>query len=135
MSTTLRLPMPGGRTQAYVVNGAEPVTAAGGPLPRDAYAAAHVVADRLAEPSPAQLDWGATLAYRHHLWRHGLGVAEAMDTAQRNMGLDWTAALELIEASAAAARDFGDPAELVAAGAGTDAVAGGGSGGGPWVCG
>jgi len=65
-----------------------------GPKPfhdRMAYAAAHVVADPRVENvpgAPAALDWDATLAFRHHLWRHGFGVAEAMDTAQR--GWAWT---------------------------------------------
>jgi Protein of unknown function (DUF993) len=89
---------------------------------RVAYAAAHVVADPLADPaapSPA-LDWDATLRVRRHLWAYGLRVAEAMDTAQRNMGLDWATARELAKRSAEAAKDFGDPAELVAAGVGTD---------------
>ncbi|GAA4594685.1 hypothetical protein BJY16_001397 [Actinoplanes octamycinicus] len=73
---------------------------------RLAYAAAHVVADPRAENSPgapAALDWAATLAFRQHLWSHGLGVAEAMDTAQRGMGLDYAATRELIRRSAAAA--------------------------------
>ena len=59
-----------------------------------AYAAAHVVADPLADNNPTldvDLDWEATLAYRRHLWSLGLSVAEAMDTAQRGMGLDWAA--------------------------------------------
>jgi hypothetical protein len=90
-------------------------------LPRDAYAAAHVVADRLAEPSPARLDWDATLAYRHHLWRHGLGVAEAMDTAQRGTGLDWPATRELIQRTGAEARASGG---ALLCGANTDQIAG-----------
>src|SRR5688572_15093722 len=68
------------------------------PQSRVAFAAAHVVADPAAENVPgarAVLDWDATLAFRRHLWRHGLGVAEAMDTAQRGMGLDYTAVREL----------------------------------------
>ncbi|WP_436525491.1 dihydrodipicolinate synthase family protein [Actinoplanes sp. HUAS TT8] len=76
------------------------------PKTRIAYAAAHVVADPRAENAPgapAVLDWEATLAFRHHLWSHGLGVAEAMDTAQRGMGLDYAATRELIRRSAAAA--------------------------------
>jgi hypothetical protein len=83
------------------------------------YAAAHVVADPLAggESVGAALDWDATLAFRRHLWSWGLGVAEAMDTAQRGMGLDWEAARELIRRSAAEARECGG---LLAAGAGTD---------------
>ncbi|MEV5743361.1 dihydrodipicolinate synthase family protein [Microbispora rosea] len=93
------------------------------PASRVAYAAAHVVADPLAAHSPGSptaLDWDATLGFRRHLWSYGLRVADAMDTAQRNMGLDWTATAELIRRSAAAARDFGDPADLLACGAGTD---------------
>ena len=94
------------------------------PRTRIAYAAAHVVADPLGDPAAhaAALDWDATLRLRRHLWAHGLRVADGMDTAQRNMGLDWATARELAVRSAAAALDFGDPAELVAAGAGTDHV-------------
>ncbi|MFG1683162.1 dihydrodipicolinate synthase family protein [Nonomuraea sp. NPDC049269] len=90
---------------------------------RVVYAAAHVVADPLGDNtpgSPAAVDWDATLRFRRHLWSHGLRVADAMDTAQRNMGLDWAATKELIRRSAAEARSFGDPAALVACGAGTD---------------
>ncbi|WP_370095138.1 dihydrodipicolinate synthase family protein [Streptacidiphilus sp. MAP12-20] len=87
---------------------------------RTVFAAAHVVADP-ARPNgpglPAALDWDATLAFRHHLWSLGLGVADAMDTAQRGMGLDWPATRELIERSGAAARDAGG---LIACGIGTD---------------
>lgn len=74
---------------------------------RIAYAAAHVVPKRWAENvpgAPADIDWDATLAYRHHVWSWGLGVADAMDTAQRNMGLDAAATRELIRRSAAEAR-------------------------------
>ncbi|MDN5805268.1 MAG: dihydrodipicolinate synthase family protein [Microlunatus sp.] len=87
---------------------------------RAAFAAAHVVADPYAENvpgAPAALDWDATLAFRAHLFRYGLGVAEAMDTAQRNMGLDWAATQELITRSAAQARAAG---ARITAGAGTD---------------
>ncbi|MFG2073438.1 dihydrodipicolinate synthase family protein [Nonomuraea maritima] len=90
---------------------------------RIAYAAAHVVADPLGDNtpgSPAVVDWDATLRFRRHLWSHGLRVADAMDTAQRNMGLDWAATRELIRRSAAEARAYGDPAALVSCGAGTD---------------
>jgi len=87
---------------------------------RVAFAAAHVVVDPLktAEPltSPV-IDWDATLAYREYLWSLGFGVAEAMDTAQRGMGLDWPLALELIQRSNAAANARGG---LLASGAGTD---------------
>lgn len=97
-------------------------TAAAPVRSRIAYAAAHVVADPLGDPaSPTPLiDWDATLRFRAYLWSLGLRVADGMDTAQRNMGLDWTATRVLIERSAAAAREFGDPGELLACGAGTD---------------
>nr|WP_239118122.1 dihydrodipicolinate synthase family protein [Sphaerisporangium melleum] len=97
------------------------------PTSRVVYAAAHVVADPLADHSPgspASLDWEATLRFRRHLWSCGLRVADAMDTAQRNMGLDWAATAELIRRSAAEARHFGDPADLLACGAGTDHLPG-----------
>jgi hypothetical protein len=87
---------------------------------RIAYAAAHVVADPLGENAPgapAAVDWESTLAFRRHLWSWGLGVAEAMDTAQRGMGLDWAATQELIRRSSAEARACGG---RIAAGAGTD---------------
>ena len=87
---------------------------------RVAFAAAHVVADPRGENvpgAPAVIDWEATLAFRRHLFRYGLGVAEAMDTAQRNMGLDWPATQELITRSAAQAREHG---AMIASGAGTD---------------
>jgi hypothetical protein len=80
-----------------------------------------VVADPLAECDPwldAPVDWEATLAYRRHLWRLGLGVAEAMDTAQRGMGLDWKTSLELIRRSIEAAKSEGGA--VVFSGAGTD---------------
>lgn len=73
---------------------------------RAAYAAAHVVPKQLGDNvpgAPADIDWDATLQYRHHLWSWGLGVADAMDTAQRNMGLDAAATRELIKRSAAEA--------------------------------
>lgn len=87
---------------------------------RTAFAAAHVVADPRGENvpgAPAVIDWEATLGFRRHLFRYGLGVAEAMDTAQRNMGLDWPATKELITRSAAVAHEYG---ARIASGAGTD---------------
>ncbi|QSB15782.1 dihydrodipicolinate synthase family protein [Natronosporangium hydrolyticum] len=87
---------------------------------RVAYAAAHVVPDPTAENGPGQpatLDWDTTLAFRHHLWRHGFGVAEAMDTAQRGMGLDYPATRELIRRSCAEAREVGG---AIVAGVATD---------------
>ncbi|PBC56124.1 dihydrodipicolinate synthase family protein [Rhodococcus sp. ACPA1] len=87
---------------------------------RIAYAAAHVVPRALATNvpgAPAELDWETTLAYRHELWSYGLGVADAMDTAQRGMGLDWPATAELIRRSGAEAAAVGG---RLACGAGTD---------------
>jgi hypothetical protein len=87
---------------------------------RVAFAAAHVIADPRGENvpgAPAAVDWDATLAFRRHLFRYGLGVAEAMDTAQRNMGIDWPAVQELITRSSAQARELG---ARIASGAGTD---------------
>ncbi|GGS69607.1 dihydrodipicolinate synthase family protein [Nonomuraea spiralis] len=117
----MRIDLPGG---AYELR--EPVTwpvVATPATSRVVYAAAHVVADPLGDNtpgSPAAVDWEATLRFRRHLWSHGLRVADAMDTAQRNMGLDWAATRELIRLSAEEARPYGDPAALVACGAGTD---------------
>jgi Protein of unknown function (DUF993) len=91
---------------------------------RIALAAAHVVADPLANVDPwltPAIDWDATIAFRRHLWSLGFGVAEAMDTAQRGMGLDWNNALELIRCSVAAARDV--PGAVVFSGVGTDQLA------------
>ncbi len=91
---------------------------------RVAFAAAHVVADPRGENvpgAPAAVDWDATLAFRQHLFRYGLGVAEAMDTAQRNMGLDWPATQQLITRSASLAREHG---ARIASGAGTDQLLG-----------
>lgn len=91
---------------------------------RVAFAAAHVVADPLADNDPwltPAIDWERTLAFRHRLWDLGLGVAEAMDTAQRGMGLGWPEARELIRRSLAEAR--GRTGALIACGAGTDHLA------------
>ncbi|MBL4646823.1 MAG: dihydrodipicolinate synthase family protein [Rhizobiales bacterium] len=99
---------------------AGPAPASGNTWNRIAYAAAHVVADPLADVDPwigVAIDWDATLAYREHLWGLGFGVAEAMDTAQRGMGLDWGTSLELIRRSTSLAKLNG---HLIASGAGTD---------------
>ena len=93
-------------------------------FPRVAFAAAHVVADPLADNDPwltPAIDWEGTLAFRHRLWDLGLGVAEAMDTAQRGMGLGWAEAKELIRRAQAEARTREDA--LIAYGAGTDHLA------------
>lgn len=87
---------------------------------RRAFAAVHVVADPLADNnavSGANLDWDSTLAFRRHLWSWGLSVADAMDTAQRGMGLDWDTTRELITRSAAEAKAVGGE---IACGANTD---------------
>ena len=106
---SIRLPTVIGHLADYRLHDArEFPTRAAGPFDRVAYAAAHVVADPLADVDPwleVAIDWERTIAYREHLWDLGLGVAEAMDTAQRGMGLDWKASLELIRRSLEAARD------------------------------
>ena len=120
----VRLPTADGGIETYQT-GPPAAFDAGGALPRVAFAACHVVADPLADRDPwceAAVDWEATLAYRRYVWGLGLGVAEAMDTAQRGMGLDWQTSLELIGRSVAAAGDF-DGDALIACGAGTDHLA------------
>jgi Protein of unknown function (DUF993) len=97
---------------------------AAGAMNRVAFSAAHVVADPLADADPwvtAAIDWDATMAFRERLWDLGLGVAEAMDTAQRGMGMDWPTSLDLIRRSVAAANARGGA--LVFSGAGTDHLA------------
>ena len=122
---SIRLPTAIGHLAEYQLRAAKdfPPRAAGA-FDRVAYAAAHVVADPLADVDPWQevaIDWERTLAYREHLWDLGLGVAEAMDTAQRGMGLDWPAALELIRRSIAASK--ARSGARLACGAGTDHLA------------
>ncbi|MFO1034765.1 MAG: dihydrodipicolinate synthase family protein [Hyphomicrobiales bacterium] len=107
-------------------------TLTGSPLPirppkvafnRIAFAAAHVVADPFAASDPTgapAIDWERTLAYRAHLLDLGFGIAEAMDTSQRGMGLDWPRAHELIRRSLKAA---GKRAPMIASGVGTDHLA------------
>ncbi|MEV8566840.1 dihydrodipicolinate synthase family protein [Streptomyces sp. NPDC051322] len=120
---TILLPRAGGGTYRYQPRTEPAAFASGGGAPlasRTVFSAAHVVADPYADVSPdvpAAVDWDATLAFRHHLWSHGLGVAEAMDTAQRGMGLDWPGAAELIRRSAAEAGSVGG---AIACGVGTD---------------
>jgi hypothetical protein len=125
MTLSLKLPNATRKIEAYTLRGATPVKpAAGVKFNRIAYSAAHVVADPLAAIDPwlqCAVDWDATIAYRQRLWSLGLGVAEAMDTAQRGMGLDWPTSLELIRRSLDAAKDV--PGALVASGCGTDHLA------------
>ncbi|NED96747.1 dihydrodipicolinate synthase family protein [Phytoactinopolyspora alkaliphila] len=123
--TTIQLPADGGGTATYTLHEPGVWTKPAAPFEsRVAFAAAHVVADPLGDNTPgapAVVDWDSTLAFRHHLWSYGLGVAEAMDTAQRGMGLDWPATHELIRRSAAEAASVGG---RIAAGAGTDHLTG-----------
>ena len=116
----LTLDLPGGAVTLRP--GPVPVPGEGG-WTRTAYAAAHVVADPLADCDPwldAAVDWDRTLAFREHLWSLGFRVAEAMDTAQRGMGLDWPTSLDLILRATAQAKAGG---HLIASGAGTDHLA------------
>ena len=122
----IKLPAANGRMENYRLQGPQQFVTATSPaqLTRVAYSAAHVVADPLAAINPSldcAVDWDATIAYRQYLWRMGLGVAEAMDTAQRGMGMDWPQSLELIRRSTDAARDI--PGALLASGCGTDQLA------------
>ncbi|MEM7721703.1 MAG: dihydrodipicolinate synthase family protein [Pseudomonadota bacterium] len=123
----MRLPTYDRGLQDYALTG-EPLVprAPSVPFTRTAFAAAHVISDPLAEQDPwvgrPAVDWEATLRFRHTLWDQGLGLAEAMDTAQRGMGVDWATARELIERTMAEAKAH--PLKpRVACGAGTDHVA------------
>lgn len=119
--TALVLPGPDGSATTHELAAPGEWTRPAAPITsRVAYAAAHVVPALMSDTSPgapATLDWEHTLAFRHHLWGYGLGVAEAMDTAQRGMGLDWAATRELIRRSSAEAASVGG---AIACGAGTD---------------
>ncbi|WP_433319630.1 dihydrodipicolinate synthase family protein [Micromonospora chersina] len=125
MTARITLPRPDGGAEELTLR--EPAgwqRPATPPASRIAYAAAHVVADPHADNAPgrpARLDWDATLNVRRNLWSWGLGVAEAMDTAQRGMGLDWAATRELIRRSAAEAAACGG---RIVAGAATDQLTG-----------
>jgi hypothetical protein len=126
MMTEIRLPTADRRIEPYAMTG-EPIRIErrdAASFPRFAFAAAHVVADPLADNDPwltPAIDWDKTLAFRHYLWDLGLAVAEAMDTAQRGMGLGWPEARELITRSVAEAKSR--PAAVIACGAGTDHLA------------
>ncbi|MBX3603143.1 MAG: dihydrodipicolinate synthase family protein [Rubrivivax sp.] len=126
MPHTITLPAADGTLQPYTLRGPGSFTPAapGTRLNRIAFSAAHVVADARAAVDPwldCAIDWDATIAYRRRLWSLGLGVAEAMDTAQRGMGLDWPTSLQLIRRSIDAARDL--PGAFLASGCGTDHLA------------
>jgi hypothetical protein len=119
--TALTLLNAQGQPTPYTLQGQAPSAAQTEPFNRIAHSAAHVVADVRSPADPwlqTAIDWEATLAFRHHLWSLGLGVAEAMDTAQRGMGLDWATSRELIARTLAEARHV--PGARVACGCGTD---------------
>lgn len=122
MTASIRLPVAGGKLAEYRLSEPRRFPARPArPFNRIAYSAAHVVADPLADANPwldCAVDWDATIEYRRSLWQLGMGVAEAMDTAQRGMGMDWPTSLELIRRSIDAAKDI--PGALLASGAGTD---------------
>lgn len=125
MTESLKLPDEGGALHEYQLVGA-PIARPSSPpvFNRIAYAAAHVVSDPFRDADPwnrPQVDWESTMAFRHHLWSLGFKIAEAMDTSQRGMGLDWAGAQELISRSLAEARSV-KGADL-ACGAGTDQLA------------
>jgi len=119
---TISLPTADGKMERYTTG--EPIVFRRDKAPkfnRVAYAAAHVVADPLADIDPwldTAVDWERTIAFRHYLWDLGLGVAEAMDTAQRGGGLDWPAAKELIRRALEAAKTR--PGVKICCGVGTD---------------
>lgn len=118
----LRLPLRAGTLETYSTG--EPRVwprPSGPPTSRVAFAATHVVMDPLVHTvdplSDAAIDWDATMAFRHHVWALGLGVADAMDTAQRGQGLGWQQAKELIYRSCREARSVGG---AIVCGASTD---------------
>jgi len=118
---SLKLPRADGSIYTYETSLASPLEVPKTPFrSRVAFSAAHVVADPLANTDPlnsARIDWESTLAYRRHLWSLGMSIAEAMDTAQRGMGLNWEMAKELILRSVREAKAVGG---RIACGAGTD---------------
>jgi hypothetical protein len=120
MTQSIILPTETGTLESYQLRGPAHFAVNSNSKSRSVFAAAHVVANPLAENclgAPAAIDWESTLRYRQYLWSLGLGVAEAMDTAQRGMGLDWAATKELIQRVAADAKSSGSP---IVCGAGTD---------------
>ena len=122
ISLRVKLPTADRRLEPYALSAPRDFPAKRGQaFNRVAYAAAHVVADPLSAKDPwlePAVDWDATLAFRRHLWALGFGVAEAMDTAQRGMGLDWATSLLLIQKTVTESRAV--PGAEVWSGAGTD---------------
>src|SRR5260370_5706325 len=125
LTVRIKLPSAGGKLEKFRLSAPRDFGTAGRKaFNRVALAAAHVVTDPLARGNPwldAGVEWDATAAYRRYLWSLGLGVAEAMDTAQRGMGLDWKSSLELIRRSIEASGDIEDA--VLFSGAGTDQLA------------
>ena len=125
LKTRIKMPSAGGKLEELRLSAPRDFGGTGRKaFNRIALAAAHVVADPLAPGNPwldAGVDWDATIAYRRYLWSLGLGVAEAMDTAQRGMGLDWNNSLELIRRSIEASKDI--EGAVLFSGAGTDQLA------------
>jgi Protein of unknown function (DUF993) len=125
MPRPLRLPRPDGSIVSYSVGPPVPLPSSAGPIKsRVAYAAAHVVADPLADVNPTldpAVDWESTLAFRRYLYGLGLAVAEAMDTAQRGMGMSWEATKELIRRSLVDSRTIAGA--RIGCGVGTDQLA------------
>jgi hypothetical protein len=120
---TIRLPTADRTLESFTTSAPRHFPKYAGTFNRVAYAAAHVVADPLADNDPwltPAIDWEKTLQFRQYLWSLGFGVAEAMDTAQRGMGLDWNNSLDLIKRSVALSKKEGG---TVASGAGTDHLA------------
>lgn len=119
---TLRLPTADGSLRSHQMGPASRFALSGPPIAvRTVYAAAHTVMDARASRTPWDapvVDWDATLAFRHRLWALGMKIAEAMDTSQRGLGLDWVGAKELIRRSLAESRTV--PGADLACGAGTD---------------
>jgi hypothetical protein len=118
---SIDLPRAGGTIETFRLSAPRDFPGrAAGKLNRIAFAAAHVVSDPRADNDPwldCAIDWERTIAFREHLWDLGFGVAEAMDTAQRGMGVDWPTSLDLIRRSVSAAKARG---ALVFSGCGTD---------------
>ncbi|MFD2922323.1 dihydrodipicolinate synthase family protein [Halobacillus naozhouensis] len=122
MTHFIYLPKQDGSTYKYELSQKEPLPepSEGTFKSRVAYSAAHVVANPFGSDDPVKkpaIDWEQTMQYRHYLWSLGLSVAEAMDTAQRGMGLQWKHAKELITRSVKEAKSVGGK---IASGAGTD---------------
>lgn len=125
MIRSIKLPKKGGKLYTYTPQQAVAFDVPEGKpfQKRTAFAAVHVVADPFADTDPlnnSQIDWEMTMKYRHYLWSQGLAVAEAMDTAQRGMGLNWGHAQELITRSVKEAKSVNGK---IASGAGTDHLA------------